>query len=151
MDGDHEPHHLAADADRQRVADRLRDALDAGRLTLSEYDERLGAAYRARTYGELATLTRDLPASPAHTSPGAAPPRPADRGARRRLARRARAWLGGALVTNGIWAASSGLDWHHYWPGPVLLGWAAIVAAGSLPREPTPRTTRRSGPRSIPR
>jgi hypothetical protein len=52
----------AADADRQFVADRLREALNEGRLTLGEYDERLKEAYAARTYGELDTVLHDLPA-----------------------------------------------------------------------------------------
>jgi Domain of unknown function (DUF1707) len=33
-------HLRAGDADRQAVADRLRQALDEGRLTVLEYDER---------------------------------------------------------------------------------------------------------------
>jgi hypothetical protein len=32
-----------------------------GRLDMAEFEERLDAAYRARTYGELAPITRDLP------------------------------------------------------------------------------------------
>ena len=51
----------AADADRQAVADRLRAALDEGRLDLHEYDERLQRAYAAKTYGELDGLLADLP------------------------------------------------------------------------------------------
>ncbi|MFH8986610.1 DUF1707 domain-containing protein [Streptomyces sp. NPDC017940] len=54
----------ASDADRERVADVLREALAEGRLDMEEFGERLDAAYRARTYGELAPLTRDLPAAP---------------------------------------------------------------------------------------
>ncbi len=53
--------HRASDADRERVADRLRRALDEGRLTVTEFDERTRAAYAARTYGELDELTTDLP------------------------------------------------------------------------------------------
>ena len=34
-----------------------------GRLTVAEYDDRLTRAYAARTYGELAELTADLPAT----------------------------------------------------------------------------------------
>ncbi|MCM0673767.1 DUF1707 domain-containing protein, partial [Micromonospora phytophila] len=52
----------AADADRQAVADRLRVAVDEGRLDLHEYDERLQRAYAARTYAELDLLLADLPA-----------------------------------------------------------------------------------------
>jgi hypothetical protein len=53
----------AADSDRQFVAERLKTALDEGRLNLSEYDERLAKAFAARTYGELDSLLDDLPAS----------------------------------------------------------------------------------------
>jgi hypothetical protein len=51
----------AADNDRQAVADRLKSALDEGRLDLHEYDDRLQRAYAAKTYGELERLTTDLP------------------------------------------------------------------------------------------
>ncbi|POX40806.1 hypothetical protein C3486_12315 [Streptomyces sp. Ru73] len=70
------PDMRASDADRDRVAEVLRDALAEGRLRMAEFDERLEAAYRARTYGELAPLTADLPAGagPAGAAlPGAAP------------------------------------------------------------------------------
>ncbi|MEV6567397.1 DUF1707 SHOCT-like domain-containing protein [Streptomyces kronopolitis] len=55
------PELRASDADRERVAEILRDAVAEGRLAMEEFDERLEAAYRARTYGELAPLTADLP------------------------------------------------------------------------------------------
>jgi len=57
-----EPHLRAADADRAAVATLLGEHMSAGRLTVAEYDERLARAYAARTYGELAELTADLPA-----------------------------------------------------------------------------------------
>lgn len=52
----------ASDADRERVAELLRDAYAEGRLDVDEHAERIEAAYGARTLGELAPLTRDLPA-----------------------------------------------------------------------------------------
>jgi Domain of unknown function (DUF1707) len=52
----------AADHDRQEVVDRLRTALDDGRLTLDEYLDRMGRAYQAVTYADLAALCADLPA-----------------------------------------------------------------------------------------
>ncbi|MGC0382897.1 DUF1707 SHOCT-like domain-containing protein [Streptomyces sp. SAI-129] len=58
---DDAPELRASDADRERVAEVLRDALAEGRLDMSEFEERLDATYRARTYGELAPITRDLP------------------------------------------------------------------------------------------
>ncbi|WP_309234849.1 DUF1707 domain-containing protein [Nocardia sp. XZ_19_385] len=52
----------ASDADRQQIADQLRNAMDKGRLSLHEYDDRLQQAYASKTYGELAPLVSDLPA-----------------------------------------------------------------------------------------
>ncbi|MEU6443658.1 DUF1707 domain-containing protein [Streptomyces sp. NPDC047046] len=63
----------ASDADRERVAERLREAVAEGRLDMEEFDVRLGAAYAARTYGELAPLTRDLPESAGGAAPTTAP------------------------------------------------------------------------------
>ncbi|KUL38317.1 DUF1707 SHOCT-like domain-containing protein [Streptomyces regalis] len=59
---DDAPELRASDADRERVAEILRDALAEGRLDMEEFEERLDATYRARTYGDLAPITRDLPA-----------------------------------------------------------------------------------------
>ncbi|KKD07501.1 DUF1707 SHOCT-like domain-containing protein [Streptomyces sp. WM6386] len=55
----------ASHADRDRVVDVLRIAAGDGRLTAEELDERLEAALSARTLGELAGLTADLPADAA--------------------------------------------------------------------------------------
>ena len=58
-----EPRNLrASDADRERVANVLREAAGDGRLTMDELDERLDAVYAAKTYAELEPITRDLPA-----------------------------------------------------------------------------------------
>ena len=54
----------ASHQDRDRVVEVLRVAAGDGRLTAEELDERLEAALTARTYAELAVLTRDLPARP---------------------------------------------------------------------------------------
>lgn len=51
----------AADADRHKIADQLKAALDEGRLSLGEYDDRVREAYAARTYGDLLDLVTDLP------------------------------------------------------------------------------------------
>jgi hypothetical protein len=51
----------ASHEDRDRVADLLRVAAGDGRLTSDELDARLELALAARTYGELAALTEDLP------------------------------------------------------------------------------------------
>ncbi|MDQ0794262.1 DUF1707 domain-containing protein [Streptomyces sp. B1I3] len=53
----------ASDADRDRIADILREAMAEGRLTAEEHAERVDLAYRAKTVGELEPLVSDLPAS----------------------------------------------------------------------------------------
>ncbi|MGW7575415.1 DUF1707 SHOCT-like domain-containing protein [Streptomyces sp. NPDC054765] len=63
----------ASDADRERVAEILRDAVAEGRLAMEEFDERLDAAYQARTYRELEPLTADLPVGAAAPAPAPAP------------------------------------------------------------------------------
>ena len=68
----------AASADRERAVDVLKAGFAEGRLTQDEYNDRMGRAYAARTYGELATLTADLPAGaspmPAWPVPAYQPP-----------------------------------------------------------------------------
>lgn len=64
-DPDRRPELRAADTDRERVAEQLRRAHGEGRLDLGEFDERVAAAWAARTYGDLDVLTADLPPEPA--------------------------------------------------------------------------------------
>lgn len=51
----------ASDIDREHVAEWLRTAAGDGRLSFDELDERLEAAYGAKTYAELEPLVADLP------------------------------------------------------------------------------------------
>jgi hypothetical protein len=66
------PSMRAASADRERAVDVLKAGFAEGRLTQDEYNDRMGRAYAARTYGELAALTADLPAGPLPVWPVAA-------------------------------------------------------------------------------
>ena len=59
---DKRPAMRASDADRERVAQVLHDALGEGRITMHELEERLDTVYAAKTIGELAPVTSDLPA-----------------------------------------------------------------------------------------
>lgn len=95
----------ASDADRDRTADILREALGEGRITAEEHAERIGAVYQARTLGELEPLTRDLPLA-SRPAP-AAVPRPYDApvrpgGAAVEAAENLIAVFGGA-ARNGRW------------------------------------------------
>ena len=70
----------ASDADRDRIADILREALAEGRLTADEHAERVEGVLSAKTVGELEVFIRDLPAAHRqHTAPAftTAPNRPA--------------------------------------------------------------------------
>ncbi|MER6087248.1 DUF1707 SHOCT-like domain-containing protein [Streptomyces bluensis] len=81
----------ASDADRDRIADILRDALAEGRLTADEHAERVEGVLAAKTVGELEVFIRDLPAAhtgraagayaaaPSRPSPGAIPVDPDER------------------------------------------------------------------------
>jgi hypothetical protein len=51
----------ASDADRDRVAELLREHHAEGRLSAEEFSERLDVALHARTVGELDELLADLP------------------------------------------------------------------------------------------
>jgi hypothetical protein len=88
----------AADADRQAVADRLRQAHDEGRLAFAEYDDRLARAYGAVSYADLDELVADLPA----TAPAAPVVRSAP-AARRRTP-------GVLVVLWTVWACVFGID-----------------------------------------
>ena len=56
-----DPNLRAADADRERAAERLRKSHAEGRLDLTEFQERLERCYAAKTIGQLRDLVRDLP------------------------------------------------------------------------------------------
>ncbi|ARZ69930.1 hypothetical protein SMD11_4324 [Streptomyces albireticuli] len=62
----------ASDAERERITEALREAVAEGRLDMEEFEQRLDAAYKARTRGELEPLVRDLPV-PGSVAPSVAP------------------------------------------------------------------------------
>jgi hypothetical protein len=68
----------ASSADRERAVDVLKAGFTEGRLTQDEYNDRMGRAYAARTYADLAALTADLPNGPlpAWPVPAYQPPPP---------------------------------------------------------------------------
>jgi hypothetical protein len=128
----------AADSDRQAVADKLKKALDEGRLDLGEYDERLQKTYAAKTYGDLNGLLDDLPGiAPAQPVP-ATPAPPPERKAR--SGQLVKAWLGGFggvfVVSTVIWLATSIGSGHmqYFWPVwlliPMVLGGLSRLGSG---------------------
>lgn len=154
----------AADADREATAERLRVALEEGRLDLHEYDERLGRAYAAKTYAELDAVLADLPgttpAQRAAVAPAAAPAPPpvdaTDTGGKVVDAGHGGGWLLGvwapwlrvAGILTVIWLISSvgSGEMGHYWPAWVLGPWGVLLllrAAGG-PDHGVRRQERRS-------
>ena len=65
-----------SDAERDAVLRTLGDHAAVGRLTLDELEDRSGRALAARTRGELATLTSDLPQEAGASSTVPAPRKP---------------------------------------------------------------------------
>lgn len=111
----------ASDAEREKVAEEMREHYALGRLDSTELDERLSAAYGARTRAELDVLRHDLPLLPASRAQSRA--EQAER--RAELARRLAQRTGGALVPFAVctvvWLASGASG--SFWPI-----WVALVA-----------------------
>ena len=105
---------LVADADRARAADELREHYDSGRLTVEEFESRLGEVHNARTAGDLETAFRQLP----RTEPSVSL-RPRD------VRWRSLAVQYGLVnvICILVWAAGGGGD---FWPKWVLVGTLAL-------------------------
>jgi Domain of unknown function (DUF1707)/Cell wall-active antibiotics response 4TMS YvqF len=74
----------ASDADRDRAASVLNEALAQGRLTAEEHSERLDSLYAAKTHADIVPVIDDLPGTAAAAAP-AAGPGTAPRGQGRRM------------------------------------------------------------------
>lgn len=55
------PELRVSDAERNEVVERLNQAVGEGRLSLAEFEDRIGGVLAARTQSELAPFTADLP------------------------------------------------------------------------------------------
>jgi hypothetical protein len=135
-----DPNLRASDADREAVAQQLRDHYAAGRITLDEFDERTTTTYAAKTFGDLDGLLVDLPAAELVPAPAAHVPAPAraEQAARVDRFRSAVApfssWIVVAVVMNMIWLGSNntpgagGKDHSTpYWPIWVIGPWGVMM------------------------
>jgi Domain of unknown function (DUF1707) len=129
LDGMGRDEMRAADADRQVVADRLRVALDEGRLDLHEYDERLSRAYAAKTYGDLDRLLADLPAVPHQRMPAEPVAQIPQHVTAQWLAQVWSSWMPAVLITSAVWAVTSiaSGELQYYWPIWVAAPWGAVL------------------------
>jgi hypothetical protein len=141
----------ASDADRQQVIERLRVALDEGRLKMDEYLDRMGRAAEAVTYGDLTPLYADLPEAglpgaglPARPAPAAPVPGPA---AGTPPAARAgfaglpaplrilwTIWAAAVSVNLVVWVLVSATTAQLIYPWPLWVAgpWGAVLAAVSV-------------------
>jgi hypothetical protein len=102
------PELRASDADRDRVAEQLREAFAEGRLTAEEHAERLEAVYEAKTHGQLAPLTSDLPVRADSAAPVAAEPSDAEPGTLSRYSQPLVAVFGN-VQRSGRWMVPNGM------------------------------------------
>jgi Domain of unknown function (DUF1707) len=128
----------ASDRDRQQVVDRLRGALEDGRLTMNEYVDRMEAAYKAATYGDLVPLCADLPTSTPQTAAATTPRAVVSRvgnlaGLPTVLKVLWTTWLTAVSVNVVVWALVSGTGGHLAYPWPVWVAgpYGAVLFAVS--------------------
>ena len=102
-----------SDEDRERMAARLREAAGEGRLGFDELEDRLAAAWAAKTRGELEWLGADLPATRARPRPARRPKSFAPRGD-------LQPYVATMVLLVAIWALTGA---GYFWPIWPMLGW----------------------------
>ena len=122
-----DPELRASDREREDTVTQLREHGAAGRLDVDELEERIGAAYGARTRGDLTALLRDLP--------GTLRPRPAAATVRHSPRRHgpAHGWIAFAQVSAiliVIWALTGA---EHFWPAWVMAWWGFVLVMRTAP------------------
>jgi hypothetical protein len=125
-----DPSMRASDGDRETVAERLRDAHAEGRLDMGEFEQRLDATYAAKTLGELAAVTRDLPVAAGPTAPVPAGDRALEPVRRQQLRAVWGTWATAVLLTSVIWAITD--FGGYYWPVWVAGPWGALLLARTV-------------------
>lgn len=137
------PELRIGDREREQAVTHLGTAFGEGRLELAEYDERVAAAYGAKTASDLLHLTADLPlATREHPASSAAQadPAPRSRAAQPRATEgepvsgwlRA-TWLAYASAVSinlVIWLVvglGNGGDFPYFWPMWVAGPWGVIL------------------------
>ena len=135
------PHLRVSDLDREQAAAAIREHYAAGRLDSSELEERLQAAYGARTQRELNALSADLPALP---------PKPPTTTELIRQAVTSTSLVGNAgaagvffLAATGIWALTGAGG--SFWPKWVLVFMLVSIVRGIRRDQRRARRRRRGG------
>jgi hypothetical protein len=120
----------ASEAEREATVAELRAHAATGRLDADELEERVGAAFAARTREELADLSDDLPALP-----------------EREFGQHLRVFVAVQLMLVAIWALTGA---GYFWPVWPFMGWGiGLVVHGFC--EMGTETMWASGPTRTPR
>ncbi|MFI7062051.1 DUF1707 domain-containing protein [Kribbella sp. NPDC050124] len=141
----YQPHQRFTEADRDKIAGRLRDAFADGRLDQPEFSSRLDQLYSVQTYGELEPLVRDLPPARTYQTPAVVQdskptPAPGEFPERKKKdGPKGPAALSGGftpvvIVNVVIWfviGVANGGNWPHFWPVWLLIPWT-LFALSSL-------------------
>ncbi len=124
--------YRVGDAEREAVADRIREAYVEGLLSHDELDTRLGAVQTAKTRGELSKVCGDLP----------------EVKNKRRKSLVPWTYIEVNSVLWGIWGVQSisADSLHALWPLVVSVPWGLLEAVGVARRAARRRTPRRSDP-----
>jgi Domain of unknown function (DUF1707)/Cell wall-active antibiotics response 4TMS YvqF len=117
----------ASDADRERVAKVLHEAMSEGRLTIAELDERLTVVYAAKTLGDLLPPTADLPGTSGVAVPTPQSPQPYQPGGA----------LSSRITTEEpdrtpLFAMLGGFDRKGAWVMPPTLNAFGFMAGGDI-------------------
>ncbi|GAA1632876.1 DUF1707 domain-containing protein [Kribbella alba] len=145
MPSQYQPHQRFTEADRDKIAGRLRDAFADGRLDQPEFSSRLDQLYTVQTYGELEPLVHDLPPvrtyqTPANMQSVTPAPAPGTFPERQKaksphpLTALTGGFTGVVLINVVIWfviGLGNGGHWPHFWPVWLLIPWA-FIALGNL-------------------
>lgn len=120
----------ASDAERETVADLLRQAQSVGQLDIHEFDERVRAVWAARTRGELSRVTADLPAPPPAAQaavPRAHRPLFSDTGGGTAMRVLVTVWWSVVAVNLVVWGLVSVTNDDPVYPWPIWLAPSGAV------------------------
>jgi Domain of unknown function (DUF1707) len=113
----------ASDEQRERAAQEIREHFAAGRLSDEELDDRVDAAYAARTEGDLKRILADLPKLPATRAQQKAELAERRGQLQRRMLQEAGGGVGTFAICTAIWIASGagGFFW------PIFVALAVLI------------------------
>jgi hypothetical protein len=130
-EADRNPSIRVSDAERSETVERLKLAQQEGRLSLTEYDDRLQRAWGAVTRADLDTLTEDLPGVHRTELPAVREEREAEerKDAKAERNKQWRSWAGTSVLLTGIWAiiCLAAGDLIFFWPMFPIGIWGLVL------------------------